>query len=158
MRTSLILLVIILILVAGCSLKNEPKPGQDQSVSSRQDHLDKPLGVDDGMFVSDVTIPDGAIVKPGEKFRKTWLVRNSGSNSWAHYSCVFFEGDLLNAPPSVPLPPASPGGEVNISIPMKAPDAPGVYKGYWNLKNDKGVVFGHTLWIIIDVRNGSPKR
>ncbi|HSR20131.1 MAG TPA: NBR1-Ig-like domain-containing protein, partial [Anaerolineales bacterium] len=39
-------------------------------------------GCNNAAFVSDVTIPDGTILKPGEKFTKTWRIYNSGSCSW----------------------------------------------------------------------------
>ena len=154
MRTSFILLITTMFLLTGCSIvSGPPKPGKDLSALSQPDiSHPEPQGFDDGKFVADVAIPDGTIVKPGEKFKKTWLVRNTGSRIWTHYRLAFTQGEQLNAPQSVPLKPASPGEEVDISIPMKAPTAPGLYTGYWNLTNDKGVSFGDILWITIKVQ------
>jgi len=154
MRTSLILMIMTMVLLTGCSILSEsPKPAKNISPSSPAD-ISRPESQDfeDGKFVADVTIPDGSMVKPGEKFKKTWRVRNSGSGAWTHYRLVFTQGELLNAPQSAPLPPASPGEEVDITIPMKAPSAPGLYTGYWNLMDDKGVSFGDSLWVIIKVQ------
>ena len=33
-------------------------------------------------FVADVTIPDGTVLKPGEKFTKIWSVQNTGICAW----------------------------------------------------------------------------
>src|SRR5574341_1656102 len=35
-------------------------------------------GCDKSVFVSDVTIPDGTVMSPGQKFTKTWLMQNAG--------------------------------------------------------------------------------
>lgn len=49
------------------------------------------------------------------------------------------------------LPPAEPGEEVDISIPMTAPDVPGVYWGDWRLRDDKGELFGEVIYVRIKV-------
>ena len=38
-------------------------------------------GADDAIFVSDLTIPDGTVLPPGQSFTKTWLIRNFGQHS-----------------------------------------------------------------------------
>jgi len=155
MRTSLIIMIAAMGILSACSVLSGPaKSGKTSSTLSQSD-ISHPESQDihDGKFVADVTIPDGSVMKPGEKFKKTWRVRNSGSGTWTHCRIVFTRGDLLNAPQSASLPPASPGEEVDITIPMKAPSAPGLYTGYWNLTDDKGVSFGDSLWIIIQVQD-----
>ena len=58
-------------------------------------------------FIEDVTIPDGTRVGPGKPFTKTWRLMNVGKTTWTReYSLVFIDGDLMGAPPSVPLPTA----------------------------------------------------
>ena len=99
-------------------------------------------------FVADVTIPDGTPIVAGETFSKTWRIRNIGSQTWTtDYAFVFINGDrmegqAINLPAEVP-----PGGEIDITIPMIAPDEPGTYIGYWMLQTpdtgpNDGALFG----------------
>src|SRR5512138_2696264 len=54
---------------------------------------------DNADFMSDVTIPDGTVVDPGESFTKTWRIRNAGVCSWTpSYSVVFVSGNTLSGP------------------------------------------------------------
>ena len=115
-------------------------------------------------FVSDVTYPDGADVEPGESFTKTWRLQNNGTCTWtSSYSLVFSHGDGMNAPASVPLAGAvPPGGTVDLSVNLTAPNSPGTYQGYWLLRNNSGVLFGigasgnTAFWVKIDVPAPTP--
>lgn len=55
-------------------------------------------------FVSDVTIPDGTMMSPGQSFTKTWQIKNSGSTIWSGYSLAFDRGTQMGGPSSVPVP------------------------------------------------------
>jgi hypothetical protein len=103
-----------------------------------------PLLCDRAAFVADVTFPDNAKVAPGAEFTKTWRLRNAGTCSWnTGYSLVFDHGEAMSAPPSVLLSEITlPGKEIEISVALKAPDTPGVYQGYWQLRNAAGQLFG----------------
>ncbi len=102
------------------------------------------LPCDRADFVDDVTIPDGTKLAPGESFVKTWRLRNSGSCTWTtSYRVVFESGNALGAPASINLPASvPPGATVDISIQMKAPDAPKDYESNWKLQNASGTIFG----------------
>lgn len=64
----------------------------------------------------------GNALVPGEKFTKTWRMRNEGTSAWAEQSVLsFVGGDLLGAPESVAIPPVPAGEEVDISVSMVAP-------------------------------------
>lgn len=110
-------------------------------------------------FVADVTVPDGSTFAPNERFTKTWRFRNSGTSTWTEaYSLVFISGNLMSAPPSVPLPRQVPPGEmVDVSVEMTAPADPGIYQGNWKLRNAAGQIFGagptaaDPIWVIIAV-------
>ena len=39
-------------------------------------------------FISDSSIPDGTHLQPGTKFRKSWLLRNTGSYPWTRHTRV----------------------------------------------------------------------
>jgi hypothetical protein len=95
-------------------------------------------------FITDVTIPDGTIMTPGETFTKTWRLINNGSCAWTSgYSLYFFSGDQMGGPSSQQLTPSivNPGQSVAISVNLTAPAAAGAYKGNWKIKNPSGDIF-----------------
>ncbi len=120
-------------------------------------------GGDRGEFVSDVSVPDGTAFAPNEFFQKGWQIMNSGQTTWTtDYSLVFIDGALMGAPASVPLPKeVAPGEKVEITIDMVAPPDPGPYRGYWELRNASGKVFGfgtdanEFIWVDIVVQSGA---
>jgi len=106
----------------------------------------------------DVTIPDGTEINPGESFVKTWRLKNAGSCTWTTgYSLVFVSGENMGAPASVPLTATvAPGGLIDVSVTLTAPLTPGVYRGYFKLRNASGVLFGwgpesKSFWVEIKV-------
>jgi len=51
-----------------------------------------PLPCNQVSFVKDITVVDGAIMAPGEGFKKTWQLSNVGSCTWTtDYDLVFVE-------------------------------------------------------------------
>ncbi len=100
--------------------------------------------IDKASFVADVTIPDNTNMAPGETFTKTWRLRNSGTCTWTtQYALVFDSGNNMGGPAVVPMAGnVQPGGEVDLSVNLTAPNANGTYKGNWKLRNDKGIIFG----------------
>jgi len=115
-------------------------------------------------FIADVTVPDGAAFQPGVSFIKTWRLKNIGSCAWgAGYNLAFVSGDALSAPALVALPrTVAPGETVDVSAAMSAPAAQGTYRGYWQLKNASGTLFGigssanKSFWVEIKVSSGAP--
>ena len=108
-------------------------------------------GHDDAHFVRD-RIVDGAYMAAGEPFYNTWTVRNSGSSTWTEdYQLVFIGGDALDAPPSVYLSSCAPGDEISISVNFRATQVVGPVESYWRLANAQGQLFGHQLWVKINV-------
>jgi hypothetical protein len=104
-----------------------------------------PLPVcDGGSYVADVTVPDGTTFAPGERFIKTWRVKNNGTCTWTTaYTLNFSSGDRFSAPVSIPMPASvAPGQTVDISISMIAPTTAGSYKSNWMFKNASGGTFG----------------
>lgn len=98
---------------------------------------------DKAQFVTDVSIPDGTTLSPGEVFTKTWRIKNVGTCSWTpSYSVVFDREDQMEGPSVQALVSnTNPGQTVDISINLKAPATPGSYKGYWKIRNASGVTF-----------------
>ena len=92
------------------------------------------------LFVTDVTIPDGTIMTPGQSFTKKWRVRNTGECAWNGYSVVFDTGDSMGGPASKPLGVVNPGQEIDIEINLTAPATAGNYRGYWRIVSRNNVL------------------
>ncbi|HWQ45247.1 MAG TPA: NBR1-Ig-like domain-containing protein [Longilinea sp.] len=92
----------------------------------------------------DVTIPDDTVMEPGSLFLKTWRLVNSGVCAWQPGTQVmWYGGDLLGAPLLQSLTTVvQPGGVVEISVQMQAPQQAGEYTGYWILTSPDGQPFG----------------
>jgi hypothetical protein len=89
--------------------------------------------------VCDITIGEGEAVPPEQTFQKTWRLRNSGSQAWPENCTLnFVQGDRLNAPSFVSVPPLDPGDIVDVSVNMIAPGTPGTYCGSWRLCSNDG--------------------
>lgn len=120
-----------------------------------------PTGGDRAEFVADLSIPDGTEMTPNQTFQKGWRILNSGQTTWTtDYSLVFIDGALMGAPDSVPLPnEVAPGEKVEITIDMVAPADPGSYRGFWELENADGKIFGfgidanESIWVDIVVQS-----
>jgi hypothetical protein len=110
-------------------------------------------------FVSDVTVKDGRVFLPGTEFTKTWRLKNIGSCTWTKdYDLIFVSGDGMNAYATAQFPDAAvPGETIDLSVKMTAPADGGRYKGYWQLRNANGIVFGYganarsPFWVDIKV-------
>jgi hypothetical protein len=115
-------------------------------------------GVDQAEFWSDVTVPDGTDFDPGTVFTKVWQLRNSGTNTWTPgYGLAFFSGAQMSGPSVVPLTAnVPPGGTVEVSVDLVAPDSGGKYRGYWKMQNAADEIFEFAVYVEIDVVGGGP--
>jgi uncharacterized protein YkwD len=109
-------------------------------------------------FFGDVTIPDGTSFDQNVPFIKTWRIRNEGTCSWGpDYSLIFYGGDQMSGPLSVPLPVVGPGEITNISVNLKSPTSGGAFTGSWEFQNSSGKRFGvnsggiDQIWVKIGV-------
>ncbi len=85
-------------------------------------------------FVRDVTIPDDTPIKPGEKFIKTWDIRNTGSCAWSSEFALTYVGETrLSTTIAVPMPQTRPNGIAQVSVDMVAPEKPGHYRSTWRV-------------------------
>jgi Flp pilus assembly protein TadD len=119
-----------------------------------------PPGTDNARFDKDITLPDtlpdGRMfpfpVFPGEKLVKIWQLENIGNTTWGNgYQLAFVDGDHMEAPDAVNLPPVAPGEKVELCVRMKAPSGNGIYRGNWKLRNPQGVEFGDKIWVNLQV-------
>jgi hypothetical protein len=110
-------------------------------------------------FVKDVSFPDGSPVIAGDAFRKVWRVRNAGTCTWTTgYALVFSSGERMGGDAVIPLKASvSAGSTVDLGADLVAPSARGTYRGYWLLRNDRGLLFGmpttgvNPLWLEVVV-------
>ncbi len=118
-------------------------------------------------FLGDVSFPDNTITAPGTVMLKTWRLRNDGNCAWgpgqAVHSLAFFSGSPLGAPSEVALPTyTAPGGVVDVSVNLIAPQQAGTYRSEWMLMVAQGPLFGvgpyyqTPLYAQIQVQRGIP--
>lgn len=107
----------------------------------------------------DITIPDGTEMTPNQSFSKTWRLKNVGSCTWTRqYAVIFFSGNSLGALHThYLLQEVDPGGVIDITVDMIAPETPGIYQSNWMLKDGGGELFGigpngdAPFWVQIEV-------
>jgi hypothetical protein len=111
-------------------------------------------GCDNSEWVADVTVPDGTQMQPGEKFTKTWKVKNTGTCSWTTAYSIVYGGyaDKLGAKTTALTSDLAPGQEGEISIDMVAPTKAGNYVSAWRLANAQNYPFGTFLTVVIVVK------
>ena len=110
------------------------------------------VGCNNLRLVLNVTIPAGSVIKPGDKFTKTWKVENNGTCDWKYnYSFVFVGGDRMSGNSFSLGKNIVPGKWTELSVNLKAPSSTGTYTGYWRMADQSGTVFGETLTVSIVV-------
>jgi len=106
----------------------------------------------DAIYMSDVTIPDGTILAPGESFEKTWLIFNGGTCTWeADYTLSFLSGEEMNGVPHALGKSVPPNTQVEVTVSMVAPLVAGSYTGYWQMTDSEGTKFGNAIYVKISV-------
>ena len=117
-----------------------------------------PVACYDSMqFISDVTVPDGTVMNPGQDFDKIWRVQNIGTCTWdGTYRLVFVQGDQMGGSPEAVKGTVKPGATYDMIIDQKAPTTPGNYGGQWQMVNGKNAPFGNRLWVKITVPGSVP--
>ena len=114
---------------------------------------------DSAQFITDVTVQDGTFINPGATFVKTWRLKNTGVCQWnTSYSLVFVSGTQMGGTTSVAFPNSvAPGQTVDLTVTLTAPTTGGTFRGYWQLKNSSGALFGigvthaNPFWVEIRV-------
>ena len=92
------------------------------------------------------------VLQPGQKFTKTWRVRNSGTCPWQPtFQLVFVSGARMGGQPAMVGKTVAVGATTDLSVNLVAPTAPGVYQGIWQMRDDQGVSFGERIWVGIQV-------
>ncbi len=103
-------------------------------------------------FVADVTVPDNTRFQKGERFTKTWRMRNAGSTAWPKETAlVFVSGEKMTDVAKVEIGEVKAGANVDISVDMVAPSADGSYKGYWQIQVGDKAIEGGKIYVVIQV-------
>jgi hypothetical protein len=104
------------------------------------------------VLVTDVTIPDGTPMTPGQAFTKTWRVQNTGTCNWdAGFKFVFTVGDSMSGKPFVQTTSVAPAQTLDISIAMIAPTKAGEVTGHWRMSTAANALFGADVYVKIVV-------
>lgn len=129
---------------------------------STEEAVQPPAPCVDGMaFVQDLNLDDQNMtapppVSPGTPFQKGWRVRNTGTCTW--------DSSYLLTPVGGNVPQAgmggratavggtvAPGATYDFYVDLVAPLTPGVYQGFWTMRNPRGLLFGDRIWVGITV-------
>ncbi len=105
----------------------------------------------DAQFIEDITIPDHTIIERGQPFRKTWLIRNTGSCTWTPaYQIVFAGGNPMSWGKASVIGVVGPGEETEIGVEIISPEIPGNYHAWWQLADDMGNPFGTYYYALFE--------
>jgi len=121
-----------------------------------------PECTDIAKFISE-TIPDGTILSSGSTFIKTWTIQNVGTCTWTpDYSLVFIRGEQMGGTNPSPVGQiVQPNSQIQLFLPLTAPEFSGDYQGLWKLRNTFGQEFGLgistevSFWVKITTIPGS---
>ena len=101
-------------------------------------------------YVNDVTIPDNTPMTPGQTFTKTWKVKNSGTCAWeAGYKFAFTGGDAMSGQTYTLTESVPANAQVELSVPMTAPNKTGSIRGNWRMSTTAGQFFGDEVYLVI---------
>jgi polar amino acid transport system substrate-binding protein len=125
-----------------------------------------PEGCKDGAsYVADLNYDDKGmtappVMQPGQAFTKAWRMRNSGTCTWDQtYTFAYAGGNSslsnMGASSVRVNGTVKPGATYDFKVPMTAPSVPGVYQGFWNMRDWQGSAFGDRVWVGIQVA-GAP--
>jgi hypothetical protein len=112
---------------------------------------------------TDVTIPDGTQVDPGQSFIKTWQIENRGSCIWSAAYQFVSEGSTLLREVEPVMPLVLPGETAEISLTYRAPTQPGIHQETWQIRppalteqDSLETVFDTELTVIVEVGSETP--
>lgn len=116
----------------------------------------------DGMaWVADLNLDDRnmtapPVLQPGQAFTKSWRLRNAGTCAWsADFSLTYRSGNTPAAKmggSNIKIgKTVAPGQTIDLSVNLVAPQAPGVYQGFWQMANASNRPFGERIWVGIQL-------
>ena len=131
-------------------IASTPTPQSVSSYSSSSYSM--AYGCYNATYVSDVTIPDGTVLAPGEEFVKTWKFQNTGSCDWTeNFWIMYSNGEDMDGEDTEIGEEVTAGDTASVSVSLVAPDDEGTYTGYWQLSTEVGTIFGQRVYVLIVV-------
>ena len=108
-------------------------------------------------FITDVTIPDFTVMKPGQPFTKTWRILNNGTCAWQPgFRFAFYGGDPMGGSNYTLAQALLPGKQMDLSISMTSPGGMGIVISTWRMADTTGWFFGDALTVKIDLGGETP--
>ena len=113
--------------------------------------------LDETNGVTDTANPPKA--KTEKIFTQTWRVQNTGTCPWTpQYHLVFAYGNVdgaqMSGVPARFTANVNPGDSTSLEVALVVPISNGFYHGFWQLQNDRGQLFGETLWVGVKAVKG----
>ncbi|MBK8045680.1 MAG: transporter substrate-binding domain-containing protein [Anaerolineales bacterium] len=111
--------------------------------------------------LNDNNMTSPPVMAPGQQFTKRWRVRNSGTCAWTTgFRLIYVNGNSTasrmggaNEPIGIKV---EPGQTVDLAVDLRAPKAPGLYQGFWQLSTPQQYHFGQVLPVGIQVPQPAP--
>ncbi|MBE2223258.1 MAG: transporter substrate-binding domain-containing protein, partial [Anaerolineae bacterium] len=138
-----------------------PIPTPDPSVPTATPGAPPTGCIDHMAFVQDLNYDDQNMTNPpkflpGQAFRKGWRIQNTGTCTWdSNYSFVYVRGNnslaRMGGQPTPIRGTVTPGQMYDMYVDLVAPAVPGIYQGFWSMRNPSGVLFGESVWVGIEV-------
>ncbi len=105
-------------------------------------------------FSRDVTIPDGTLMRPEQRFTKTWEILNDGKTTWdKRYVLKHVRDEQMGTAAQISLPEVRPGRKGQVSIDLQAPKIPGIFRSTWKPHDPLGNPFDFELYVEIKVES-----
>lgn len=131
------------------------------------------IQVSNSRYLADVNFADFSRVDAGSEFTKRWRIQNNGQSTWDRDFNLVHVPDEANGSVRMATKhnyrlsevaanlPVEPGQEVEIAVPMIAPDQPRseAYFSDWRLQDAAGNLFGDFIYVkIVAVQPADPAR
>jgi hypothetical protein len=117
----------------------------------------------DSAFVTDLNLPDGSLVSPGETVTKSWRIENDGDCTWTTdytWEQIDATGNRFTGVPlGIFLPgPVPPGGRLDISVEIRLDSGASlgeVYTARFQMRSPEGDLFGTHPYARVYAVNGT---
>ena len=109
------------------------------------------------VYITDVGVKDGSVLKPGQAFEKGWLIQNTGFCDWTVGYYLRRVGGNTDFGAAAYIIQAfsqivAPGQIAEITLRMTAPKTPGLYEATYQMYSNLEVPFGSGLTASIEVK------
>ncbi len=139
-----------------------PGGGVSQPVNKPAEEPSGPPPCIYGMqYVADLNLDDKnmtapPVMQPGQKFTKSWRVKNSGTCAWEpDFSLNYVQGNRpeaqMGGQPVAVGRVVEPGQTIDLSVNLQAPQVYGTFQAFWQMRDNTGRYFGEVIWVGIQV-------